>query len=578
MKDIAKFAAETPFSVNGLTASFVKLANQGFVPTIKELTKLGDLAAASGKEFDMLAEAIIDAQVGEFERLKEFGIRSQKEGDKVKFTFKGVKTQVDFTSDSIRDYLVGLGDVEGVSGGMAAISDTVAGKISNLGDKFDAVKTAIGNSNSGFIAAMIDATASVLDFALSDDALGLFGVNVDSLTEEMNGFIEAISGNEASDQLALIRKEMTLLAGIVENSIDGVARVEAQQKINILKSRELDILADIDTAGANALEATRKAKEKQVEFAASLRASALAAEALADEVDDLAFELVDIPVDKFQQSLNSHLLALETNLQSEYDLKVSADSRDLERQLAQDEAELALAEENARRTTELALRTASSIFDVLIQFQGYRIATLQQEMDYELELAGDNVTERTRIEEEYGERIAEARRKQANLAKAQGIFQAAINTAIGVTLALALAGPIAGPILAGIIGALGAAQITLIAATPIPTFEEGGRIGGKRHSQGGTLIEAETGEHVMSRKATSKYGHDIFDRLNRMELDPNVLSGHSGGSVHIVDTKPIADALSKQTVNQINIDGNGFNRKLIRDQYIMNQKFNRYST
>ena len=102
MKQIQDFASKTPFSVDQLTDSFVKLANQGFKPTRDEMRKLGDLAASTGKSFDQLAEAIIDAQVGEFERLKEFGIRAQKEGDKVQFTFKGVKEQVDFTEASIR--------------------------------------------------------------------------------------------------------------------------------------------------------------------------------------------------------------------------------------------------------------------------------------------------------------------------------------------------------------------------------------------------------------------------------------------------------------------------------------------
>lgn len=100
--EIARFAAVTPFAIQGLTSGFVKLANQGFVPVREEMRKLGDLASSTGKEFDMLVEAIIDAQTGEFERLKEFGIRASKEGDKVTFTFKDVKTQVDFTAKSIR--------------------------------------------------------------------------------------------------------------------------------------------------------------------------------------------------------------------------------------------------------------------------------------------------------------------------------------------------------------------------------------------------------------------------------------------------------------------------------------------
>lgn len=143
---IQSFASQTPFSVRELTDAFVKLVNQGFKPTEGEMKRLGDLAASTGKSFDQLAEAIIDAQVGEFERLKEFGIRASKEGDKVMFTFKGVTTEVQNTSESIQDYILSLGDLQGVSGSMAAISDTLGGSISNLGDSFDALLVSISET------------------------------------------------------------------------------------------------------------------------------------------------------------------------------------------------------------------------------------------------------------------------------------------------------------------------------------------------------------------------------------------------------------------------------------------------
>lgn len=144
LKQIQQIAAETPFSVAELTASYVKLVNQGFEPTKKEIISLGDLAASQGKSFDQLTEAIIDAQTGEFERLKEFGIRASKEGSNVTFAFKGVKTQTEFTNQAIRDYILSLGELEGVSGGMAAISKTLGGQISNLGDNFDSLFNNIG--------------------------------------------------------------------------------------------------------------------------------------------------------------------------------------------------------------------------------------------------------------------------------------------------------------------------------------------------------------------------------------------------------------------------------------------------
>lgn len=163
LKNIKDFAAATPFSVQELTGAFVKLANQGFKPTVEELRKLGDLASSTGKSFDQLAEAIIDAQTGEFERLKEFGIRASKEGDKVTFTFKGVKTQVDFTSESIQRYILSLGDLAGVSGSMAKISETLGGRISNLGDAWDNLMLSIGNGTAGPLSAAVESFTVLLN-------------------------------------------------------------------------------------------------------------------------------------------------------------------------------------------------------------------------------------------------------------------------------------------------------------------------------------------------------------------------------------------------------------------------------
>jgi hypothetical protein len=144
MKEIEELGANTPQSVGQLIDGFVKLANQGFKPTREEMVKLLDLTNSMGKEYDQLVEAIIDAQTGEFERLKEFGIRASKQGDKVTFTFKEQQTQVDFTASSIREYLLSLGDMQGVAGSTAAISETLGGMISNLGDSFDQLYKSIG--------------------------------------------------------------------------------------------------------------------------------------------------------------------------------------------------------------------------------------------------------------------------------------------------------------------------------------------------------------------------------------------------------------------------------------------------
>lgn len=156
MKQITDFAASTPFEVDGLTDSFVKLANQGFVPTMAEMTKLGDLASSKGKDMDQLTEALIDAQVGEFERLKEFGIRASKSGDQVSFTFKGQTKTMKMTDAAVKDYILSLGDLNGIQGSMAGISATTGGKLSNLSDTVTALYLKLGTKLKPVISEVIN--------------------------------------------------------------------------------------------------------------------------------------------------------------------------------------------------------------------------------------------------------------------------------------------------------------------------------------------------------------------------------------------------------------------------------------
>ncbi len=164
LAQIRDFAAKTPFQVDEITDSFIKLANNGFRPTTAELTKLGDLASSRAKSIQQLTDALIDAETFELERLKEFGIVSRQTGDKILFTFKGVTTTVARTSQAVREYILSLGALEGVSGQMAAVNKTLAGQVSNLGDNFDLLLLNLGNSMNTFFNALVSGASDAINF------------------------------------------------------------------------------------------------------------------------------------------------------------------------------------------------------------------------------------------------------------------------------------------------------------------------------------------------------------------------------------------------------------------------------
>ena len=63
-------------------------------------------------------------------------------------------------------------------------------------------------------------------------------------------------------------------------------------------------------------------------------------------------------------------------------------------------------------------------------------------------------------------------------------------------------------------------------------FEQGGLIGGRRHSQGGTIIEAEQGEFIMNRNAVDSIGIDSLSQMNETGSKPITvnINGHVLGT------------------------------------------------
>lgn len=77
MKYAMNLANKTPFEAAPLVEGASKLEMMG-LSAMKYLPLVGDMAAATNKPVDQAVEALIDAQTGELERLKEFGITKAK--------------------------------------------------------------------------------------------------------------------------------------------------------------------------------------------------------------------------------------------------------------------------------------------------------------------------------------------------------------------------------------------------------------------------------------------------------------------------------------------------------------------
>ena len=119
--------------------------------------------------------------------------------------------------------------------------------------------------------------------------------------------------------------------------------------------------------------------------------------------------------------------------------------------------------------------------------------------------------------------VAGQHKQGAKAAKRFSQIQAVIDTYAAANTALKSFPPPFGAIaMAGVI-AQGLANVAQIESQK---FEQGGLVGGRRHSQGGTMIEAERGEFVMSRNAVSAIGVENLNRMNQGQSS-------GGGSINI---------------------------------------------
>ena len=132
--------------------------------------------------------------------------------------------------------------------------------------------------------------------------------------------------------------------------------------------------------------------------------------------------------------------------------------------------------------------------------------------------------------------LAQTSKKTFELGKALALAQAIIDAygAGNKVLNSKLPFPTNVLAMAGVI----AKGLTNVATIKAQKFESGGIVGGNRHSQGGTMIEAERGEFVMSRSAVQSIGTETLNQMNQ--------TGNAGITVNI--SAPLVDETVVETI------------------------------
>lgn len=239
--DIQAFAAETPFSLDEVTEGFLKLKNRGLDASKDALRAYGDMASAMGKSLDDMIEAVADATTGEGERLKEFGIIQAKEGDKVKYTFRGVTTEVAFSAKEIEKHLISLGKTN-FAGGMEAQSKTLGGMWSTMKDGFD--QFIVGIMDSGITSALKSLMGTFSGMSETGQFLSdILGLALGAAFTALSGTVKVAAG--ALEIFFTVANTLLSPIYMVKDAIEGLASdsmtsIVAETERLIEAQKELD--------------------------------------------------------------------------------------------------------------------------------------------------------------------------------------------------------------------------------------------------------------------------------------------------------------------------------------------------
>ena len=415
-KAIQQFATETPYQLNQVVEGFIKLQAMGLEPSQRALESYGNTASAMGKSLNQMIEAVADAATGEFERLKEFGIKASSEGDRVAFTFRGITTEIGKNADEIQQYLLSLGESE-FAGAMEMQMNTLGGVFSNLEDSLFNLAVAIGEAG-------------------LNDLVMEFTKSINAAAQAVTGFVQ----NPASMP-------------------DWLKNLSYWLKGTILEIQDLgNWLGSVAAITQKVIELDFKAVERIVAQRKQARAEMEA------ELADFAVTLQDELVPKIQEAYGKMFEDPLANMGGE----VSA-ARKLTPVMSDEEfeVEFARAEEQFSKLNALYEKKAADQAKIEKKYGdmivSMKMSVASQALGFVKMLANEN----------------EAVQKLVLLAeKGLAIAQTKINTEVAAMRALAELGPIYGAPVAAKIRTLGAISMGIIAATGIAQAAGIGGAGG----------------------------------------------------------------------------------------------------
>ena len=260
MKMIKEIAELSLSPISEISDAYIRLVNQGIKPTKDQMKKMLDVAMSSGRSFGQLAEAIFDASNGQTRGMKDFGIVSKIEGNKIQLSFKGMTKEVENTAKAISEFVFQAGEMKGVAGASEEVAKTLPGVIDDIGDAWESFMLTLGEKSTGIVIGMATALKNLIQqmekFARMDPTL--------QAKDNIDSFIESIKDLDKAGKIAAIDEYINKLQ-ITWDMQKGIKGTEDYRKAISLTQQELikyrtEIETNTDTQTKNIKEVDETTK------------------------------------------------------------------------------------------------------------------------------------------------------------------------------------------------------------------------------------------------------------------------------------------------------------------------------
>lgn len=212
MKYSIDLANKTPFEGGEMVEASSKLEAMG-ISAKDYLSNIVDMAAATNKPLDQATEAFIDAQTGELERLKEFGIKKSDIQKKANEMFAGQET------------INNKGQIVNQENFNKAL-------LSIMEDRYKGGAEKLANTTKGMLSTVTGITKSALSkiVGIEEDGTVKAGSLIDKIKEKVKSLADKLTGWQSDGTLDNIANKTTEVFTKVYNVVSNVINFVVEHK------------------------------------------------------------------------------------------------------------------------------------------------------------------------------------------------------------------------------------------------------------------------------------------------------------------------------------------------------------